>query len=66
MINEDELENILFMSEVLIKVTAMQNMLIAKGVFTLEEINEELMKVTKIVTETFLKNSKKELPVDSK
>jgi len=65
MINEEELNNILFMSEVLIKVTAMQNLLIAKKIFTLEEVNDELMKVTKIVTESFLKNSKKSQEIEN-
>lgn len=53
----DALANDLFIADALLRLKAIENLLIAKGVFTKDEFNNEMMVITRAVTKSLLEKA---------
>ena len=55
---ENDLKNIALMSDILIKITAMERLLIAKGLITTNELAKEVNDISRVIARSMLKSAK--------
>jgi dihydrodipicolinate synthase/N-acetylneuraminate lyase len=55
---DNELQNIALMTDILIKVTAMERLLVVKNIITNEELSKEINAISRIIAKSILKTAK--------
>ena len=56
--DENELKNIALMSDILIKITAVERLMISKGIITSEELAKEINDISRIIAKSMLSSAK--------
>lgn len=56
--DENDLKNIALMSDILIKITAVERLMISKGIITSEELAKEINDISRIIAKSMLSSAK--------
>ena len=63
-IKTEPLANDVLIADTLLRVKAMENILVAKNIFTREEFQAELQQVTEIITKAIMEKAQQSAPLD--